>query len=45
MENITETEETAMRKKRLGAALLSLCLLAGTIVPVQAENTHRERMF
>lgn len=34
-----------MRKKRLGAALLSLCLLAGTIVPVQAENTHRERMF
>lgn len=28
-----------MLKKRLGAALLSLCLLAGTTVPVQAENT------
>lgn len=35
-----------MLKKRLGAALLGLCLLAGTAVPAQAENTTPpERTF
>lgn len=31
-----------MLKKRLGAALLSLCLLSGTAVPAWAENTASE---
>jgi len=43
MENITETEETAMRKKRLGAALLSLCLLGGTVIPARAENSPLQK--
>lgn len=37
--NLIETEEPVMLRKRVLAAALGLCLLAGAAVPAQAENT------